>query len=345
VVEVGRPAGPVWQATVGRLTYEDGAPEVTLDTIYDLASLTKVLATASLAMRQVEAGRIDIDEPVGRFIPGWHGGDRDSVRIRDLLAHASGLPGFRPYHESMAGREAFERAICAEPLVYAPRTDAVYSDLGFMLLGFLLADTGGAALDAQFDDLLAALSSGTSERDRARPASQPIELRYRPPASWFQRTAPTRMDAASGHPRRGEVDDPNALALGGVAGHAGLFGTAPAVGWFAREVLGTYLGLQGSDGLARPETVRRFAARSVVSASSRALAWDTMLPTSSCGARMSRRAFGHTGFTGTSLWIDPEAQVYVVLLTNRVHPAAGPGQAIADVRRALHDLVMEEMAR
>ena len=153
------------------------------------------------------------------------------------------------------------------------------------------------------------------------------------------------MDTWRGRLLRGEVDDPNAAALGGVAGHSGLFGTAEGVGRFARAWLGGLAGTAVGVPLAARETLSRFVARVGTPGSSRALGWDTMLPSSSCGTRMSREAFGHTGFTGTSLWIDPVAGVYVVLLTNRVHPVAGPPEPIRDLRRALHDAVLDALAR
>ena len=165
------------------------------------------------------------------------------------------------------------------------------------------------------------------------------DLQFHPPALWHSRTAPTRVDPWRGRLLVGEVDDDNAWALGGAAGHAGLFGTASAVGDYARHVLQV---LDGRVGAFRRETVDTFVTRrSEVPGSSRALGWDTMLPTSSCGTRMSARAFGHTGFTGTSLWIDPERDVYVVLLTNRVHPDPS-NDAIARVRREVHDAIMDE---
>jgi CubicO group peptidase (beta-lactamase class C family) len=154
--------------------------------------------------------------------------------------------------------------------------------------------------------------------------------------------APTHVDPWRGHLLLGEVDDENAWALGGIAGHAGLFGTAAAVGDYARHVLQV---LGGRTGAFRTETLRTFVTRrSDIPGSSRALGWDTMLPTSSCGTRMSPRAFGHTGFTGTSLWIDPDAGVYVALLTNRVHPSRD-NDAIARVRPAVHDGVMDEILK
>jgi CubicO group peptidase (beta-lactamase class C family) len=291
-------------------------------------------------MRLVEAGRLDLDTPVGERIPAWRSADRRAATVRDLLAHASGLPAFLPLYESCKGRTDFERAISLAPLEFVPGTRSIYSDLGFILLGFILADVGGLPLDAQWragvgdlvdvGELLAwgPLVSGafTGEDDI------------------FDRVAPTQEDRWRGRLLRGEVDDRNAAALGGVAGHAGMFGTVAAVGRFARAMLRGRLGIEGpGNPVARPDTISRFVGRAVVPGSSRALGWDTMLPTSSCGTRMSGEAFGHTGFTGTSIWIDPAADVYVVLLTNRVHPEAGPAEPIRELRRAFHDAVMEEI--
>jgi CubicO group peptidase (beta-lactamase class C family) len=151
--------------------------------------------------------------------------------------------------------------------------------------------------------------------------------------------APTRGAAG----QRGLVHDENAAALGGLAGHAGLFGTAGAVGTIARWVLRSVVGTPSGDGLAERPTAARFVSRTGIPGSSRALGWDTMLPTSSCGTRLSARAFGHTGHTGTSLWIDPDAGIYVVQLTNRVYPGGGTAEDIRRFRRALHDAVMAEV--
>jgi CubicO group peptidase (beta-lactamase class C family) len=183
-----------------------------------------------------------------------------------------------------------------------------------------------AALDVQFDALRTQMQN-------------PEELQFRPPGIWRPRIAPTRLSEWRSRILIGEVDDDNAWALGGAAGHAGLFGTAASVGAFARHTLQV---LGGRTGAFQPDTLRVFVTRRDVAGSSRALGWDTMLPTSSCGTRMSPHAFGHTGFTGTSLWIDPDRDVYVVLLTNRVHPD-GSNNAIQDVRRAVHDAVMTAM--
>ncbi len=323
-IEVGTARRPVWQFTAGALTFDATAPPVTADTVYDLASLTKVLATTPLIAQMVERGALGLDDPISDHLPPWHDRRADRVTIRDLLSHSSGLPGWRPLFEHCTGHAAFEAAILATPLEYAPRAQSVYSDLGFMLLGFLL-DTG-APLATRFDTLLTQ-------------AAIPEPLQYRPPALWRRRIAPTEIDHWRGRLLVGEVHDENAAALGGVAGHAGLFGTAAAVGACARHVLQV---LDGRSGVLRRDTLEQITrCDGAVPGSSRALGWDTMRPTSSCGTKMSARAFGHTGFTGTSLWIDPEQEVYVVLLTNRVHPTR-TNQAITTLRPAVHDAIMTE---
>jgi len=328
VVEVGRAAGPVWREAFGRLTYAGDAAPTTVETIFDLASLTKVIATTSFAIRAVESNRLALEAALGDLRPAWPRGDLTRVTVRQLLDHSSGLPAHVRLWERASGREAFERAIAATPLDRAPGAESVYSDLGFMLLGFLLEDAHGAPLDAQFAAFADAPPALTGE------LGGPIG--YRPPRDLRDRIAPTEDDPWRGHVLCGEVHDENAAALGGVAAHAGLFGTAAAVGAFARLVLRTFL---ESTRLGSPGAMRTFAARTGVPGSSRALGWDTMRPTSSCGTRMSPSAIGHTGFTGTSLWIDREQDVYVVWLTNRVHPTRA-NQALAALRPRLHDAVL-----
>jgi len=324
-VEVGTGRDVLWRSTVGALAFDEGSPAVGEDTVYDLASLTKVLATASLVMREIERGTLGLDDPLSRLRPGCHAQPLGGVTLEDLLSHSAGFPAHRPFYKTLRGREDIEVAICATPLEYAPRTRSAYSDLDFMLLGFVL-DTG-VSLQDRFDAMWAQMATGE-------------DLQYLPPAHWRGRTAPTEQDPWRGRLLVGEVHDENASALGGVAGHAGLFGTAPAVGAFARHLLQV---LDGRTGVFAADSVRRFVSRrEAIAGSSRGLGWDTMLPTSSCGTRMSPFAFGHTGFTGTSLWIDPECGVYVVFLTNRVHPAR-TNNAIQRIRPALHDAVMGDV--
>jgi CubicO group peptidase (beta-lactamase class C family) len=325
VVEVGTATEVLWREPFGTLTYDPDASPTREDAIFDLASLTKVLATTPLVMLQVERGLLGLDDRIEDLIACWRGADREIVTVRDLLAHCGGLGGHRPFFLDLRGREQFEPAICAEPLEYAPRTRSVYSDLGFMLLGFVLER------EASLPDRFAALLNQMG----------PIQdLQFHPPALWLQRTAPTGNDPWRGRLLVGEVHDDNTWALGGAAGQAGLFGTAGAVGECARHLLQI---LDGRTGVVRRDTLETFTTRRAdIPGSSRALGWDTMLPTSSCGTRISPRAFGHTGFTGTSLWIDPDRRVYVVLLTNRVHPTRD-NDGIKHVRPAVHDAIIDAL--
>lgn len=322
-IEVGRTRGVIWQAASGRLTYDPGAAATAIDTLFDLASLTKVIATTPLVMRLVADRRLLLNAPLWRFLPGWNTPERAEVRILDLLEHSAGLQSWAALYAGAHTPAQFADAIAALPLEYRPRSRSIYSDLGFLLLGFVVAETGRRALDEQFADLL----GGDA-------------LRFNPPRGLADRVAPTEDDRHwRGRLLVGEVHDENAAALGGVAGHAGLFGSAPAVGAFARRILQT---LRAPTTLGEPWLLRRFLAGSPVRGSSRALGWDLMRPTSSCGARLSRSAFGHTGFTGTSLWIDPVNDLYVVLLTNRVHPQrpADGNDLLKRVRPAVHDAVV-----
>jgi CubicO group peptidase (beta-lactamase class C family) len=322
VIEVGTAGEPLWRQAFGALTFQADAAPTGDDTIFDLASLTKVIATTPLVMLQVERGVLAVDDRVSGHIAAWRGEDRADVTLRDLLSHCSGLPAWRPFFRELKGRAAYEAAITAQPLEYTPRTRSVYSDLDFMLLGFIV--DGRLPFAERFALTLAQM--GIVE-----------EMQFTPPSLWRARIAPTELDPWRGRLLVGEVHDENAAALGGIAGHAGLFGTAAAVGAYARHLLQI---LDGRSGAFRRATLEEFVTkRSDVPDSSRALGWDTMLPTSSCGTKMSSRAFGHTGFTGTSLWIDPEKNVYVVLLTNRVHPTR-ENDAIKQVRPAVHDAVM-----
>ncbi len=323
VAEVGDAGAAIWIEAFGTLTGEPDGDAAGPGTLFDLASLTKVLATATAAMRLLESGRLGLDDPVASWSSTWRGADRETVTVRDLLAHSSGLPAYLRLFESCRGRVEFEEAIGRSPLEYEPGSRSLYSDLGFILLGFVLETAGGRTLADQFAELAPPLTGSP--------------LLFRPPRALRTRTAPTGVDPWRGRLLRGEVHDPNCWALGGCAGHAGLFGTASAVGDVARLVLRAARGADTP--LARPETVRLFGTRAGVPGSARALAWDTMRPAASCGTRMSSSAIGHTGFTGTSLWIDIERGFYAVLLTNRVHPAGG-NDAILTIRPAWHDTLV-----
>ena len=334
-VEVGGSNGPLWQDAIGRLSFDESSASpagnpapvgpVAVDTPFDLASLSKPIVTATVFMQLVDAGAVSLDERVSAGFPDWTGGDRARATVTDLLEHASGLPA-RLVDAPPSSRREFEHDVCVLPLEYAPRTRSIYSDLGFILLGFLAADRGNAPFTSQFETIAETFA---------------LDLTFARSGHRRRRAAPTTAlpeDIRRGRTLVGEVHDNYAAALGGAAGHSGLFGTAPAVGAFARAVLKAARG----DDLPAPLTsalVRRFTTRSLVPGSSRALGWDTMVATSSCGSRMSPSAFGHVGFTGTSLWIDPERDRYFVLLTNRAHRGGSLAEMRA-IRRAFHDALI-----
>ncbi|MEO8259820.1 MAG: serine hydrolase domain-containing protein [Acidobacteriota bacterium] len=331
VFDVGSSTGPLQQGHLGRRTFARESAPVAAGTCYDLASLTKPIATTTVVMDLVGRGTIGLDEPLAASFPEWHGADREPVTVRDLLEHSAGLPA-RLVDPPPPGRREFEHDICAMPLEYGPRTRSLYSDLGFILLGLLVERRTTTLLDATFDTVLQRLTSidGTL-------ATAPLSFRLDGDARLG--AAPTRPledDLRRGRMLAGEVHDNYAAMLGGVAGHAGLFGTAAAVGGFAQLVLRAARGDGTVPPPLSPPQVAAMITQSAVPGSSRALGWDTMLPTSSCGTRMSAAAFGHVGFTGTSLWIDPLRDRYFVLLTNR---ACGDGtvEQMREVRRAFHD--------
>ncbi len=331
VADVGSSAGVLWREAVGSLTFAAESEPVTQATPFDLASLTKVIATTTVVMDLVDATALRLDEPIADAFPEWRGADRESVSVRDLLEHASGLPA-RLIDPPPEGRREFEHDICTMPLEYEPRTRSIYSDLGFILLGMLAADRAGRSLAAAFDVIrqrLVLAEAALATETLSFGLAGALKLQAAP-------TLPQDDDVRRGRTLVGDVHDTYAAALDGVAGHAGLFGTAAGVAGFARAALRATHGDGAMPEPLSPSRVLQFITRSTVTASSRALGWDTMLPTSSCGTRMSAAAFGHVGFTGTSLWIDPLRDRYFVLLTNRAHQGGTLDQMRA-LRRAFHD--------
>ena len=337
VAELGGSEGVLWQERFGTLTFDENAPAARQDTVFDLASLTKPIVTTSVTMELVAADRLDLREPVATFFAEWRGDDRESATVQDLLEHSAGLAA-RLFDPPPGGRREFEHEISRMRLEYPPRSRALYSDLGFILLGFIADDRSGRPMAQQFEAIVRPLVAWSQSLGPAREMGDSL-LAFDTsgvPADRIAPTLPQPADPRRGRMLVGEVHDDYAAALGGVAGHAGLFGTAEGVGRFARAVLRS---ARGDETVPRPLTpalVSRFAQRSSVPESSRALGWDTMLPTSSCGSELTPAAFGHVGFTGTSLWIDPVLDRYFVLLTNRVC-GGGTIEQMRDVRRAFHD--------
>ena len=321
-VVVGRKGAAVWEKGFGRLGWTGDAGSVVPErTIYDLASLTKVIGTTTAVMILFDEGKLRLDDRVVQYIPEFGGGAKDNVTIRMLLEHRSGLPAGRDLWRMASTPEEARAAVISTPLFAPPGQYVEYSDLGADMLGFVVEAISGEKLD-QFLQTRVFGPLGMSD------------TRFRPDGSLRGRIAPTELNPPRGYPLRGEVHDENAYALGGVAGHAGLFSTASDLAVFAQMLLngGSYNGTR----IVADSTVKLFTRRA---AATRALGWDTCGGKGSCGTYFSPTAYGHTGFTGTSLWIDPEREMFVVLLTNRVHDARArrPAKVISDVRADLAD--------
>jgi serine-type D-Ala-D-Ala carboxypeptidase len=330
-------AGQHFLYASGRLTRTETAPTEPT-TVYDLASLTKVVGLATAVMLAVDDGMLELDAPVQRYLPAFAGAGKERVTIRLLLAHCSGLPGWRPLFRETATREDAFALTNTTALTSPPGTTDAYSDLGMIVLTQVVE----AAYHERLDSLL------------ARRLFQPLgmtSVRFLPTAE-PARIAPTELDPWRGRILRGEVHDENAARLDGVSGHAGLFGSAPDLLTFGEWMLAVGQPDGWTGGLAvrivnltgrptgRLSTRHEFTRRQdLVPGSSRALGWDTPAPGGSGGTLLSANSFGHTGFTGTSLWIDPERQLVIVLLSNRVNPTRD-NPRWAPVRASIADLVM-----
>jgi serine-type D-Ala-D-Ala carboxypeptidase len=309
----------------GRFTYREGSPKVTVESIFDLASVSKVVATTSVAMLLYERGWLDLEMPVVGIVPEFRGdGDRRraEVTVRHLLAHSSGLPAYERLFLDAKSRDELLGAALSLPLKSTPGSHVEYSDIGFMVLALALERICGEALD-QF-----------CQREVFGPLGM-THTAFNPPAAWKSRIPPTADDRILRHRIiQGEVQDENASVMGGVAGHAGVFSTASDVAAFAGAMLN-----RGAP-ILRPETVAYFTRRESTPAdSSRTLGWDTPSGRSQSGRYFSQSSFGHLGYTGTSLWIDPERQISVTLLTNRTWPDSS-NPAIKQARPKFHDAVM-----
>jgi CubicO group peptidase (beta-lactamase class C family) len=301
----------------GRLALDDPTrPDG--ESLYDLASLTKVVATTTLAMLAVSEGKLALDAPVQRYLPAFRGTGKAAVTIRHLLTHSSGLRADRPLWRETPNADSALRLVNATPLDTVPGARTVYSDLGAIVLGEVIERVYGDKLDR------------LAERRIFGPLGM-RDTRFRPPESWLPRIAATEYDTAwRKRIVRGEVHDEKAAWLGGVAGHAGLFGSARDLLTFGEWLLWTVGRQDGKTAgndlpsyrlTVLPSVAREFVKRQqLVRGSSRALGWDTPNPGSSAGTRLDPQSFGHTGFTGTSIWIDPSRELVIVLLSNRVHP-------------------------
>ena len=350
VLAVRHGGGQADMFTAGLVSTLDTARAVQSATVYDLASLTKPLSTVTALVLLIQAGLCPLHDRVQSVLPELAGSPIGTASLRHLLTHSSGLPGWRGYYERLSptasipateqqrglSRVALVKLIRDEALIYERGARSLYSDLGFMLLGMIVERCGGVPLQEFFRDRIASLA-GASQLGFV-------------PTEWADNflqcarrrggdVAPTEHDAWRGRLLCGEVHDENAAALGGVAGHAGLFGTAEAV----LAVTGAWLeAYHRRSSVLETDLVKEFTSRQTIApGSSWALGWDTPSPPSSAGRFLPEVSFGHLGYTGTSVWIDPLHELEIVLLSNRVHPTR-KNERIKAFRPLIHELVYRE---
>ena len=342
--------GKVSLHAFGKLSYGADAASVKQNTMYDIASLTKVVATTTLTAKLAEGGfplPLDLDAKVERYLPEWTAGKqpqqglknlfpeipvdiewRHKVTVRHLLTHTSGLPPFKEYWRTSKSKEETLSRIFVEPLEYEPGTKEVYSDLGIILMAEIIERLTGRKLGELAKSLI---FSPLGMKDTT----------YLPAKKLWPEIAPTEIDNQLRHRLvQGEVHDENAFAIGGVSGHAGLFSTAPDLAAFCQMLLNG--GVYGHARILRRATVAQFTAPQQLSGGARTLGWSVPTAGGSSGHYFSAHGFGHTGYTGTSIWIDPDRQLFVVLLTNRVNPTR-ENTKIQQVRPTVHDAVMQAL--
>ena len=324
---------------LGHFTYEDTSPAVTAETVFDLASVSKVVATTAMAMLLHQRGTLNLDSRLGDFLPEFLNGrppedQARKVTLRHLLAHNSGLPGYVEFFRTTTNPSELLQACLQLPLEAEPGTRAEYSDPGFILLGKALEASAGQTIDSF----------------AAREIFAPLAMKstqYCPGPEVRETIPPTEEDTTFRHHRiQGEVQDENAWVLGGVAGHAGLFSNVPDLLGFSATILDSTSKRARSGertNLFSSQTVQLFAERQRPEGSSRAIGWDTPSKTSSSGSHFSPHSIGHLGFSGCSLWIDLDARLAVVLLTNRTWPDR-KSQLIRDIRPAFHNAIREALA-
>ena len=320
----------------GNLSYDANSPAVDVRTMYDIASLTKVVVTTTLVAKLAEGDfpvPIDLDAKVERYLPEFAADPsakdiewRHRVTVRHLMTHTSGLPPFKEYWRTSTSKQETLRRIFIEPLEYEPGTKEVYSDLGIILTAEIIERLTGRPLDELAKTYI----------------FNPLGMKdsmYRPPKTLWSWIAPTEIDNNLRHRLvQGEVHDENAYSIGGVSGHAGVFSTSPDLAAFCQMLLNG--GVYAHNRILKRATIAEFTTPQQLSNGTRTLGWAVPTEGGSSGHYFSKHAFGHTGFTGTSIWIDPDREVFVVFLTNRVNPTR-ENMKIAKVRVAVHDAVMQ----
>jgi len=311
VLVVGHDGRVIYRKAYGNRALEPSREAMTLDTVFDLASLTKVIATTTAVMQLVEQGKVRMNDPVAKYLPEFAQNGKEDITVRQLLTHYSGLEPDLDLKMPWEKKDTAYAMAFAETPAQAPGASFVYSDINFIVLGALVERVSGETLEAY----------------TTRHIFMPLKMtrtRYVPPATWRAKIAPTQYDENE-HMLRGVVHDPTARRMGGVAGHAGLFSTADDLAKFAQVLLNGGDGILSAAAVAKMTSPEQPPAAPVL----RGFGWDIDSPFSSNrGDLLPVGSFGHTGFTGTSVWIDPTTQTYVILLTNAVHPR-GKGNAIA----------------
>jgi CubicO group peptidase (beta-lactamase class C family) len=330
VVLVARNGMVVYHKAFGGMDYGTYPVAVQTSTLYDLASVTKVISTTTAVMRLLDEGKFSLDDPVAKYVPAFGQNGKERITLYNLLVHNSGLPGWRKFYEFCDSPSCVRDSVFATPLVYRTGDSTLYSDLGLITIQAVIEKVAGTTLDRLVDSVF------------FRPLGMRTTM-YNPPADMRERIAPTEVDSywkKTGETVRGRVHDENAATLGGVSGHAGLFSTASDLSILMQMLLngGTY----GRTRYIQEATVRRFTTRQS-DQGSRGIGWDTKSSDRSFSGRWtSLKTFLHTGFTGTSVVADPESGMLIVLLTNRVHPTRA-NVKISQVRPKVHEAVYEAL--
>ena len=325
-IAVGRNGHIAYMKGYGYIDWnQPGSPAVDTNTLYDLASLTKVIATTTVAMVLEEGGQLDLNRTVASYLPEFNSPEKAQITVKQILTHSGGLEAGANIYATARGREQFLYQINARPLEYTPGTNMIYSDWDMIILQLVMERITGKTLDVLANEKI------------FRPLGM-TDTQFQPPVSLRPRIAPTQVDDARGGLLWGTVHDENAWAMGGVAGHAGLFSTARDLALFSMMILNGGEGVNGIR-VVKPATIARWTARQGKE-SSRTLGWDSPEGGSSAGQFFSPWSFGHTGFTGTSIWIDPEKDLFVVVLTNRVNPTRSNTRHV-QLRRDVADAVQQ----
>jgi len=325
-IAVGRNGHIAYMKGYGSIDWnKPSSPAVDTNTLYDLASLTKVIATTTVAMILEENGQLDLNRTVASYLPEFNSPEKAQITVKQILTHSGGLEAGANIYQTARGREQYLQQISARPLEYTPGTNMIYSDWDMIILQLVMERITGKTLDVLAAEKI------------FKPLGM-TDTQFQPPVALRPRIAPTQEDPARGGLLWGSVHDENAWAMGGVAGHAGLFSTARDLALFSMMILN---GGEGANGvrIAKPPTIARWTSRQGKE-STRTLGWDSPDGGSSAGQFFSPWSFGHTGFTGTSIWIDPEKDLFVVVLTNRVNPTRSNTRHV-QLRRDVADAVQQ----